>query len=92
MGIRPSQVRFLGRVTAAELPQYFALCDVFVTPSRPEPPSVEGFGLVFLEANACGKPVIGTRDRQATRVGRTPPCRTGAAPGLEHPHRFSATG
>ncbi|MEE9383706.1 MAG: glycosyltransferase family 4 protein [Nannocystaceae bacterium] len=54
-------VRFVGAVPFSDLPRYFGLCDVFVTPSRSEPPSVEGFGLVFLEANACGKPVIGTR-------------------------------
>ena len=54
-------VRFLGKVTYDELPTMYNLGDVFVTPSRSAPPSVEGFGIVFLEANACGKPVIGAR-------------------------------
>ena len=54
-------VRFVGKVAYADLPRWFNLGDVFVTPSRLQPPSVEGFGIVFLEANACGKPVIGAR-------------------------------
>lgn len=33
--------------------------DLFVLLSRHEPPDVEGFGLVFLEAAACGLPSIG---------------------------------
>jgi phosphatidyl-myo-inositol dimannoside synthase len=54
-----ADVRFLGRVPYAELPAYYSLADVAVMPSRNEPPDVEGFGIVFLEANACGCAVIG---------------------------------
>ncbi len=54
-------VLFEGTVPFSQLPSTYNLCDVFVTPSRSAPPSVEGFGIVFLEANACGKPVIGAR-------------------------------
>jgi phosphatidyl-myo-inositol dimannoside synthase len=57
-----SRVRFLGSVPYDELPPYYNLADVYVMPARSEPPDVEGFGIVFLEANACGKPVIGARD------------------------------
>lgn len=56
-----SQVRFLGRVGDDMLPDLYRSCDVFVMPSRSEPPDVEGFGLSLLEASACGKPVIAAR-------------------------------
>lgn len=56
-----NRVRFLGKVPYAELPAYYSLADVFVTLSREEPPAVEGFGLVFLEAGACETAVIGAR-------------------------------
>ena len=61
-GVR-DRVVFAGRVDADGLPAIYALSDVFVMPSRVRPAAcdVEGFGLVFLEANACGKPVIGGR-------------------------------
>ncbi|MDA2932747.1 glycosyltransferase family 4 protein [Acidobacteria bacterium AH-259-D05] len=54
-----SHVRFVGQVPDT-LP-YYRLCDVFIMVSRsiPQKGDFEGFGLVFLEANACGKPVIG---------------------------------
>jgi glycosyltransferase involved in cell wall biosynthesis len=48
------RVRFLGRVAETTLVDYYRWCDVFVLPS-----SGEGFGLVYLEAMTCGKPVIG---------------------------------
>ncbi len=54
-------VRFCGRISYSELRSYYNVCDVFAMPAREQIPDVEGFGIVFLEASACGKPVIGTR-------------------------------
>jgi phosphatidylinositol alpha-1,6-mannosyltransferase len=60
LGVR-DRVIFAGGVSNDDLPHVFALSDVFVMPSRQELKAVEGFGLVFLEAAACGKPVVGGR-------------------------------
>ncbi|HET6568440.1 MAG TPA: glycosyltransferase family 4 protein [Rhodothermales bacterium] len=54
-------VLFLGRIPHEQLPIYYNTSDVFVLPSREEPPEVEGLPISFLEAEACGKPVIGAR-------------------------------
>jgi len=69
------RVTFAGRVPDADLPHYYNLCDVFVLPNRVTTDSgpqlrgdYEGFGIVFLEANACGKPVIGGRSGGATEA------------------------
>ncbi|MCX6054722.1 MAG: glycosyltransferase family 4 protein [Chloroflexi bacterium] len=53
-------VFFAGGVSDDELPSYFQACDVFVMPTRPseDEKEVEGFGIVFLEAGAAGKPVL----------------------------------
>ncbi len=56
-----SQVCFLGRLPLSEVVELYNLADLFVMLSREEPPDVEGFGLVFLEAGACGLPSIGGR-------------------------------
>ena len=48
-------VHFLGRVRAEELAACYASADVFALPS-----SGEGFGLVFLEAMAFAKPIVGS--------------------------------
>lgn len=59
------QVHFIGTVDVELLPDYYNLCDLFVMLNRTvgsagtKTYSVEGFGMVFLEAAACGKPVIG---------------------------------
>ncbi len=60
LGLR-EHVYFRGRVSHDALPDYYSAANVFVMPAREDPPDVEGFGLVFLEANACGTPVIGAR-------------------------------
>src|SRR5208282_6203945 len=58
-----SHVRWLGFVSEEELPQVYWASDLFVLCTRdaPEERAVEGFGLVFLEAQSCGVPVVGTR-------------------------------
>ena len=60
LGVR-ERVRFVGDVDHDRLPVYYSAVDLFVMPARKDLPDVEGFGLVFLEANACGTPVIGAR-------------------------------
>lgn len=55
-----AHVIFAGRVRGEELCAYYRSCDLFIQPNRTMPDGdTEGFGLVFLEAGACGKPVIG---------------------------------
>jgi len=54
-----SHVTFTGRVPVTELVAHYRLCDLFVMPNRElDNHDTEGFGLVFLEANACGKAVV----------------------------------
>jgi len=56
------RVAFAGAVTDDELVDYYALADAFIMANREMPDGdTEGFGLVFLEANACGLPVIAGR-------------------------------
>jgi phosphatidyl-myo-inositol dimannoside synthase len=55
-------VRFAGHVPEELLPDCYNLCDVFAMLNREEANGdLEGFGMVFIEANAMGKPVIGGR-------------------------------
>jgi len=49
-------IKFLGYIPDKQLPTVYQSADYFVLPTS----SLEGFGLVILEAMACGTPVLGT--------------------------------
>jgi phosphatidylinositol alpha-1,6-mannosyltransferase len=54
-------VRILGHAPDDDLPGLYSASDVYVMVSRANPRSgnYEGFGITYLEANACGVPAIG---------------------------------
>ncbi len=54
---------FLEECPYEELPKLYNACDLFVMPNQTvaESGEQEGFGMVFAEASACSKPVIGGR-------------------------------
>ena len=75
-----ASVRFLSKegdpVSDSELPDIYRRASIFVLPARAEfhtaegSPSVEGFGIVYLEASASGLPVVAARSRGASEAVR----------------------
>ena len=62
------RVFFPGQISEAEKVDYYNLADAFVMPGQGE-----GFGIVYLEAMACGVPVVGSvldGSREALQDGR----------------------
>jgi len=49
-------IKFAGFIPEQDLPDYYRAADAFILPTL----ELEGFGLVTLEALACGTPVLGT--------------------------------
>ena len=56
-----NRVRFTGFVRGDEIKNFMAASDLFVLTSSASTTSHEGFGIVYLEANACGTPVLAAR-------------------------------
>lgn len=52
-------VEFMGFVADDLLPNVYGAADLFIQANRAVDGDTEGFGIVYLEANACGLPVIG---------------------------------
>jgi len=54
---------FMRAVPYEEMIEYYNFCDVFTLPS-----SAESFGVAYLEAMGCNKPVVGTNDRGRAKI------------------------
>lgn len=60
LGLR-ERVEFAGLLPADELRARLVQSDLFVLPASVNPASHEGFGIAYLEANACGTPTLAAR-------------------------------
>ena len=97
-------IQFRGVLDEAELVECYQQCDLFALPNRQVNWDIEGFGIVLLEAQACGRAVIagasgGTAEAiQAARTGHLVDCETPDALGslivelLQDPARRDAMG
>jgi glycosyltransferase involved in cell wall biosynthesis len=73
-------VKFLGDLTDEQLAGVYAQADIFAMTSMPHRQSIEGFGLVYLEAGAHGLPVV------AHAIGGVPEAVLDGETGLLVPH------
>src|SRR6266496_5559587 len=63
------RVSLVGHVDPEELPRWYNAADVVTMPNREINGDTEGFGMVFIEAAACGKPAVaGTAGGTAAAV------------------------
>jgi starch synthase len=56
LGIEKNVIYTTSRISRNFMPYLLAACDIYAAPSR-----LEGFGMIQVEANACGKPVVGIK-------------------------------
>lgn len=82
-------VRFMGELDDAQVIDCYRQCDLFVLPNREISGDIEGFGLVLLEAQACGRPVV-AGDSGGTRETMDPG-RTGVLVACDHPGELIET-
>jgi phosphatidylinositol alpha-1,6-mannosyltransferase len=83
-----SAVAFMGEIDDDQLVECYRQCDLFVLPNREINGDIEGFGLVLLEAQACGRPVV-AGDSGGTRE-TLDPGRTGLLVACDGPDELAA--
>ncbi len=81
-------VQFLGEVGSERLLQCYQQCDLFALPNREVNGDFEGFGMVLVEAQACGRPVL-AGDSGGTRETMQPG-RTGVIVNCDSPQPLAA--
>lgn len=81
-------VQFRGAPAETELIESYQQCDVFALPNRQVGWDFEGFGIVLLEAQACGRPVITGRSGGTAETMQ--PGRTGEVVSCETPEELAA--
>ena len=67
-------VQFPGEVSDEDMIRCYQQCDLFALPNRQVGRDIEGFGMVLLEAQACGRPVLAGASggtRETMRPGET---------------------
>jgi phosphatidyl-myo-inositol dimannoside synthase len=73
LGVR-DMVDFAGRRSGDDLVAHFRACDIYVHTPKVIELKFEGFGIVYLEASACGRPIVATDAggiRDAIEDGKT---------------------
>jgi phosphatidylinositol alpha-1,6-mannosyltransferase len=81
-------VQFLGERDDATLVSCYQQCDLFVLPNRQVGQDIEGFGMVLLEAQACGTPVVAGASGGTAETMQVP--ETGLIVPCEGPDRLAA--
>jgi phosphatidylinositol alpha-1,6-mannosyltransferase len=85
-GVRES-VQFLGEADDATLVRCYQQCDLFALPNRQVGVDIEGFGMVLLEAQACGRPVLAGASGGTAETMRLP--QTGRIVSCDGPEELS---
>jgi phosphatidylinositol alpha-1,6-mannosyltransferase len=82
-------VQFLGELPDEDLLRCYQQCDLFVLPNRQVGLDIEGYGIVLLEAQACGKAVVTGASGGTRETLRDPD--TGRVVACELPEELAAT-
>jgi phosphatidylinositol alpha-1,6-mannosyltransferase len=83
-----NHVQFLGELDDYTLIACYQQCDLFVLPNRQVGRDIEGFGIVLLEAQACGKPVVAGASGGTAETMRIP--ETGRVVACDDPRELAA--